>query len=333
MAFLDNSGDIILDAILTPEGRRRLARGGRGGTIVKFSFGDDEIDYALYNKNHASGSAYYDIEIMQTPILEAFGTSGLQYQLMSLSRSDLFYLPEILTNEKLEDSANQYLGVYYLATNTETRNRLVEIIDEKYVIQSNQSNRRGIILQSGLSTTDIPNTQAQQSAVLRNNNLIDSSFSVQADNRFIGGVMQQAANARVASHSDGMSNINFGSLRQVAATSQAANLSNYNNYNVRGVPVQIYYNSQNDYKNMIEGSGGPQGTMCMLNFVVDPTLTSTTSAPTPEKFSNFGKTAQTLFAGYTDTFDIIDTPVTVMGDATGMQNSFTVRIIRGASLN
>ena len=27
MAFLDNSGDIILDVVLTDEGRKRLARG------------------------------------------------------------------------------------------------------------------------------------------------------------------------------------------------------------------------------------------------------------------------------------------------------------------
>ena len=78
MAFLDNSGDIILDAVLTDTGRMRLAMGDGSFRIVKFAFGDDEIDYTTYNKNHASGSAYYDIEILQTPILEAFtnNTSG-----------------------------------------------------------------------------------------------------------------------------------------------------------------------------------------------------------------------------------------------------------------
>ena len=65
MAFLDNSGDIILDAVLTEAGRRRMAEGNF--KITKFALGDDEIDYSLYNKNHASGSAYYDLEILQTP--------------------------------------------------------------------------------------------------------------------------------------------------------------------------------------------------------------------------------------------------------------------------
>ncbi len=73
MAFLDNSGDIILDAVLTDLGRERLSRGDGSFRITKFALGDDEIDYALYrNANsalgaHPSGSAYYDIQILQTP--------------------------------------------------------------------------------------------------------------------------------------------------------------------------------------------------------------------------------------------------------------------------
>ena len=68
MAFLDNSGDIILDAILTDIGRKRLAQGNF--KITKFKFGDDEIDYSLYDINHPSGSVYADLTILQTPILE-----------------------------------------------------------------------------------------------------------------------------------------------------------------------------------------------------------------------------------------------------------------------
>ena len=72
MAFLDNSGDIILDAVLTDLGRERLARGDGSFKITKFALADDEINYGSYNKDHASGSAYYDLEVLQTPILEAF---------------------------------------------------------------------------------------------------------------------------------------------------------------------------------------------------------------------------------------------------------------------
>ena len=57
MGFLDNSGDIILDAVLTDTGRKRLARGDGSFKVAKFAFADDEINYGLYDKNNASGSA------------------------------------------------------------------------------------------------------------------------------------------------------------------------------------------------------------------------------------------------------------------------------------
>ena len=71
MGFLDNSGDIILDVVLTDHGRMLLAKGDGSFQITKFALSDEEVDYSLYDKNHASGSAYYDLEIMQTPIFEA----------------------------------------------------------------------------------------------------------------------------------------------------------------------------------------------------------------------------------------------------------------------
>ena len=100
MAFLDNSGDIILDAVLTDIGRKRMARGNF--RITKFSIGDDEIDYGLYNKDHPSGSAYYDLEILQTPVLEAFtqANANINYGLVSYPRQDLLYIPSLLLNEK-----------------------------------------------------------------------------------------------------------------------------------------------------------------------------------------------------------------------------------------
>ena len=100
MAFLDNSGDIILDAVLTDTGRMRLARGDGTFKISKFALGDDEIDYASYNGNNTSGSAYYDLEILQTPIFEAFtnNTATMKSKLVSLTNNNLLYLPIIQLN-------------------------------------------------------------------------------------------------------------------------------------------------------------------------------------------------------------------------------------------
>ena len=97
MAFLDNSGDIILDAVLTDLGRKRMAEGNF--RITQFALGDDEIDYSLYNKSHASGSAYYDLEILQTPVFEAFTreNSNINYGLLTFDGNDqLFYLPKLI---------------------------------------------------------------------------------------------------------------------------------------------------------------------------------------------------------------------------------------------
>ena len=106
MAFLDNSGDIILDAVLTDTGRLRMAQGDGSFKITKFALGDDEINYGLYDKDHLSGSAYYDLEVLQTPVLEAFtnNTSNLKTKLVTMSRTNVLYMPVL----KLNDS--QYTG-------------------------------------------------------------------------------------------------------------------------------------------------------------------------------------------------------------------------------
>ena len=90
MAFLDNSGDIILDIVLTDHGRSLLAKGDGSFNITKFALSDDEIDYSLYNSAHASGSSYYDLQILQTPVLEAFtdNAASLKNKLLTLENNN-----------------------------------------------------------------------------------------------------------------------------------------------------------------------------------------------------------------------------------------------------
>ena len=103
MAFLDNSGDIILDAVLTDTGRFRLAKGDGSFKVVKYAFADDEIDYSLYNLDHTSGSAYYDLDILKSPVLEAFtnNTSTMKHKLLSIPRTNLRFLPIMKLNENV----------------------------------------------------------------------------------------------------------------------------------------------------------------------------------------------------------------------------------------
>ena len=74
MAFLDNSGDIILDAVLTEEGRKAMADGTF--RISKFGLGDDEIDYEII-KQFGRTVGKEKIE-KNTPIMEALTSQSRQ---------------------------------------------------------------------------------------------------------------------------------------------------------------------------------------------------------------------------------------------------------------
>ncbi len=105
MGFQDNSGDIILDVVLTDEGRRVLAgAAGVNFSIDKFALSDDEINYALFDLNAAT--ALQDLTILQTPILEAFtdNAASLKYKLWhNHALGDILYLPTMLLNTLGED--------------------------------------------------------------------------------------------------------------------------------------------------------------------------------------------------------------------------------------
>lgn len=150
MAFLDNSGDIILDAVLTDTGRLRLARGDGSFKIVKFALGDDEINYSSYNGKHLSGSAYYDLEILQTPIFEAFtnNTSTMKSKLISLTNNNLLFLPIIKQNTNFAgvqlpaagDTVAKGLNTVYV--NKDTR----DAIETVFSLQSGElQSRNGFI--------------------------------------------------------------------------------------------------------------------------------------------------------------------------------------------
>ena len=96
MGFLDNSGDIFIDAVLTDEGRERLARNDGSFAIVRWRPGDDEIDYNFWNA--LTGSDSRDLKILDTPVLEAQTNEGvaLRYPLISIRNARLQFLPKFV---------------------------------------------------------------------------------------------------------------------------------------------------------------------------------------------------------------------------------------------
>ena len=109
-SYLDNGKSIILDCVLTDTARFRLASGDVSKLkIVKFALADDEINYGRYQKNHSSGSAWRDLELLQTPVLEAFtnNASSMKHRLVTLRRNDLMYMPNLLINEVRPNELSQ----------------------------------------------------------------------------------------------------------------------------------------------------------------------------------------------------------------------------------
>jgi hypothetical protein len=85
MGFIDSSSSIVV-AILTTDGRNALAKNDGSFRISKFSFGDDEINYSLYNPITDD-----DTDILNLPILEPSSNAktALKYRLITLPKGSL----------------------------------------------------------------------------------------------------------------------------------------------------------------------------------------------------------------------------------------------------
>lgn len=142
MGFLDNSGEIFLDAVLTDEGRERLARNDGTFAIVRFRLGDDEVDYR--NWNELTGSDSKDRKILDTPVFEAFTNEvvALRYPLVTIRNARLQFLPTMVakpssvTLKEQTDSVGG--GVDVIVSQEIARSQTVlpaEIIDVNYSIE------------------------------------------------------------------------------------------------------------------------------------------------------------------------------------------------------
>ena len=315
MAFLDNSGDIILDAVLTDTGRFRLAKGDGSFKIAKFALGDEEINYGSYDKNNASGSAYYDLEILQTPILEAFtnNTSTMQTKLISIPRTNLLYLPIMKLGGPQENytSGSNYDGNFVVCVNLETAgdSNTTGILDgdQNDDIQgflngyqpSGQSTGGSIRVDQGLDTSEIPSTYTIDA------DLNETQYIVEMDNR-------------------------FGTIVSAGSTTVAANVSFIDDDN-----IAIYYLSMTTDQNFITNIDanstestiqGPRGTS--LEFKIQASTDLATSTYLFEQLGSTGYNV-TVTGVYTNfSCYYIDSIIKVTGATTGYTINIPVRYIR-----
>jgi hypothetical protein len=196
MAFLDNSGDIILDAVLTDIGRERLARGDGSFKVSQFALADDEINYGLYDLLGDSAAA--DISIMKTPIIEALTDSAasMKSKLMTLVQDKYLYLPSLYLKQGDVEAA-PYLGAgfpadgFVVSANADTDSFIENDNQATKVnyIQFADSGRKTILVyqgdHSGVNTEDL------------DADLLEKNFRLEMDSRFGKIVSDKSVDAPV----------------------------------------------------------------------------------------------------------------------------------------
>ena len=308
MAFLDNSGDIILDAVLTDTGRLRLAKGDGSFNITKFALGDDEINYELYDKNHASGSAYYDIEILQSPVLEAFtnNTSMLKSKLLSISRTNLLYLPIVKNNTSAGIAATTTLNSIVSiscdeATNssleglsaTEDDVTAIEGLIDGTQLSNNSADSKRIIFDQGIES----NALGAGDKVDLDADLTETQYIIEIDNRL--GFLADPEGAM--------------------ATPSFIDDDNIASYFLSTTTNGLYFEELGGTSKSAGTLDGPVG--FRLKFLIGPSSNLSTST---YLFTQLGSTS-TIDS---TSFNHIDTTIRVTGATTGYRVDLPIRFLK-----
>ena len=317
MGFLDNSGDIILDVVLTDLGRQLLAKGDGSFNVTKFALSDDEIDYSLYNKNHPSGSSYYDLEILQTPVFEAFtdNAASMKNKLLTFENQNLLFLPVLKLNQSFPGTSLHADGAFVVAVdrntedNTSTTSPATSIgtTSEGKVVAGvifGESLGAGAQVQNfirvdqGLDTTQVSAKKALDP------DLVETEYMIQIDNRLGSIVSFDGANRAVPDYIDD-DNIAYYTFSL-------------------GTDQQYVQNNTVTEDTNTETILGPRGTF--FRFSVGSSLELNTST---YLFTQLGSTTtMDNAAGSPSTVKLIDTIVKVTGMTTGYSVDIPVRFVK-----
>mgnify|MGYP001258445441 CR=1 FL=1 len=343
MAFLDNSGDIILDAVLTDLGRKRLAAGRFN--INKFALGDEEINYELWNSSDARGTAFYDLQILQTPILEAFTSdqSIMKSRLMTFSRSDLLYMPVLKVNNsddgdatswKPYNASNQF---YIVADDTTFKLNgaggaaaLKQGIIKGYTHETDKESTKYIAVDQGLDSEESGMNVTTPMDV----ELLETSFCVKVDNRLLTISLVEGDEANTISPSvyqylddDYIAQYYF-TRGNAGGAIRGPRGENFRARNL--ISDNASSEDITDIKNQ-EVYAGPLGRTLQIRPKVrnevtfSDSLFSELGATGAAALTSFRGNGKDLAAGY----KFIDTTITVEGMTTGYSIDIPIKIIKG----
>lgn len=338
MAFLDNSGDIILDAVLTDTGRFRMARGDF--RISKFALGDDEIDYSLYNKNHPSGSAYYDLEVLRTPLLEAFtnNTSTMKSKLITITRTNILYMPVL----RLLNGGNQSntdrptivsrskvssdTGGYLVTVDKRTEDKLVPTESNDGIMKGRSTERlrtglQSIMVERGLDTTEFSPANNMPAT------LQETQFIVEMDHR-LGSLVSANADQIPVSFIDDDQVASYYISENTTSGESPIVIRAGGGGEVAVDSLPTTNAGATDADLSIHRIRGPRDTL--LHFKIEPSINLKSSSYLFEKLG--GSTIQgSSISGFTSDsteFRVIDTIVKITSATTGVSIDIPIRYVK-----
>ena len=297
---------------MTDHGRQVLSRGDGSFQITKFALGDTEIDYSLYDSTHASGSAYYDLQILQTPVLEAFTDNAvsMKTKLVTYESFDLLFLPVIKLNESYAKEHQMHtLNTFVVAVDAKTEDDDGGTETAGIGVDSNGQPVIGVIngetLEGGASIRLDQGLDTTQISVRQNlpEELSETSYTIQIDNR-LGQIVSSTGGSVPLDYVDD------------------DNIAYYTVDNGDGVVFPIT-STVNSVKQVI---AGPRGTR--LNFKIASSVELNTSA---FLFTRLGGTAlMDNRGGASNGTEVyyIDSMVRVTGVKTGYSVDIPVRFVK-----
>lgn len=360
MAFKNTSGTIIIDAVLTDIGRKKLARGNFN--VTKFALGDDEIDYATFEPSEAFDSGYYP-PLTGSEIFEAYGNKNKNIQFGLLSKDEsaiqndnwqknhawILHMPILKINDKIQVVPETKDDFYCIAVNEETTEKINEIFSGTFkFLSENSVDRNKIVVESGLDLVpalddgdpppDISPSNYEKffsispearEYFIEKKYLLDQDFFVFADNRFITKVLGMNTRSVFKNFKNGDAQINFETLNESSPISIESQFETHATYILKGVKNLMFdfYDEVSSPSAVYSSLGGPKGSVVAMNFVINGYLKNNSTATRDFRYTKYGQTDQFLFDSI-HKFDHIDTVVYVAGASTQSRVQVPLRIVR-----
>tara|TARA_R100000808_G_C2153049_1_gene162891 strand:- start:4042 stop:5046 length:1005 start_codon:yes stop_codon:yes gene_type:complete len=330
MAFQDDSGNIILDAVLTDIGRKRMSQGNF--KIKKFALGDDEIDYTLFDISNPAGD---QSKIEATPLLEAFGSqyANINYGLLNFESDDVMYIPQLDTNTLLKDSTKLHplgTGSFFLAANAETSKKIKDSLGNKqfHIVNYSLTDNK-IFVESGIQEAKgypVPDDSLGRDRFILNLNLLDRYMILSVDSRFVEKILVSSPDSYFYNDLGNNLYSNFEPLTETPHTSLDSGIDNYNSYIGVAAHNKIFQN-ETGLTSTYSVFGGPRGSIMAFNVKLFDELTKDSNSTADQKYSIFGQTDQLILGG-SNKFDVISTSVYVQGASSMSTLTIPIKILR-----